>query len=279
MDTVQLLFRTRPARAAKNDEDLLDKVQSYLAALLHNGQIVGDHMPLAKISGGFLVTASLPEADALGDRFANKWVRKSLRELEAAGVDRPKVTHLGADPESRKPCRCGKRPFLVMFTTFLNAEPPLRCGACFGPVALYKVPATNEAGNHQDVLRWQDTYQAMDWLFTGTGPGERFAHDQLPFRQRAIDGWATAGARASEESRYPGVLLPLQALWAQRSSGAQTRLPFMRQGMVAQGASPSNLRLPVPALSALIQRGVRRAVGGVIARQLGPRGPPSWRGL
>ena len=46
-------------------------------------------------------------------------------------------------------------------------------------MAVYKVPATNEAGNHQDVLWWQDTYQAMDWLFIGTGPGERFAHDQL----------------------------------------------------------------------------------------------------
>ena len=175
MDTVQLLFRTRTA----NDEELLDKVQSYLAALLHNGQIVGDHTPMATVSRGLLVTASLPDADALGDRLANKRVRKSLRELASAGVDRPKVTLLGTDPESRAPCKCRKRPFLIVFTTFLNAEPPLRCGACFGPVALYKVPATNEAGNHQDVLRWQDTYQAMDWLFIATGPGERFAHDQL----------------------------------------------------------------------------------------------------
>jgi predicted nucleic acid-binding Zn ribbon protein len=176
MDTVQLLFRTR---AAKKDEDLLDKVQSYLAALLHNGQIVGDLTPMAKVSRGLLVTASLPEADALGDRFANKWVRKRLQELAAVGVDRPKVIHLGWDPESREPCRCRKRPFLILFTTFIYAEPPLRCGACFGPVALHKVPATNEAGNHQDILWWQDTYQAMDWLFIGTGPGERFAHDQL----------------------------------------------------------------------------------------------------
>ena len=52
MDTVQLLFRTRAAKAAKKDEDLLDKVQSYLASLLHNGQIVGDHTPMAKVSGG-----------------------------------------------------------------------------------------------------------------------------------------------------------------------------------------------------------------------------------
>jgi predicted nucleic acid-binding Zn ribbon protein len=200
MDTVQLLFRTRTAKAAKKkDEDLLDKVQSYLAALLHNGQIVGDHTPMAKVSGGYLVTASLPEKDALADRFANKWVRKRLRELAADGVDRPKVTHLGTDPESRKPCRCRKRPFLIMFTTFLNAEPPLRCGTCFGPVALYKMPATNEAGNHQDILWWQDTYQAMDWLFIGTGPGERFAHDQLSRLDSELSKDGREMARAIEK--------------------------------------------------------------------------------
>jgi predicted nucleic acid-binding Zn ribbon protein len=176
MDTARLFFRTR---AARNAAEALDKVQGYLAALLHNGQIVGDGTPLAKVRGGYLATASLPERGALADRFANKWVRKSLKELAAVGVGRPKVTQLGTDPVSRAPCRCRKRPFLILFTTFLNAEPPLRCGACFDPIALYSVPATNEAGNHQDVLWWQDTYQAMDWLFIGTGAGERFAHDQL----------------------------------------------------------------------------------------------------
>ena len=82
MDTVQLLFHTR---TAKNDEELLDKVQSYLAALLHNGQIMGDHTPMAKVGAGLLVTASLPEADALADRFANKWVRKPDLPLGTGG--------------------------------------------------------------------------------------------------------------------------------------------------------------------------------------------------
>lgn len=175
MDTAQLFFRTR---TAKSHEKFLDKVQGYLAALLHNGQIVGDYT-MAKSSGGLLVTASVPEVDALAGRFANKWVRKRLRDLAAVGVARPKVTHLGRDPESREPCSCRKRPFLILFTTFINAEPPLRCGACFRPIALYRMPVTNEAENHQDLLRWQDTYQALDWLFIGTGPGERFAHEQL----------------------------------------------------------------------------------------------------
>jgi predicted nucleic acid-binding Zn ribbon protein len=154
---------------------------------------------MAKVSGGLLVTASLPEADALADRFANKWVRKRLRELAAAGVDRPKVKRLGIDPESRTACRCRKRPLLMLFTTFINAEPPLRCGACFGPVALYRVPSTNEAGNHQGILRWQDTYQAMDWLFIGTGPGERFAHDQLFRFDSGLSTYGRALARTLEK--------------------------------------------------------------------------------
>ena len=176
MHTAQLFFRTR---TTKNGEDVLDKVQGYLAALLHNGQIVGDHTPMAKVSGGYLVTASLPETDALADRFASKWVRKRLRELAAVGVDRPKVTHLGTEPESHAACKCRKRPFLIVFTTFLHSESPFRCGACFDPVPLYKLPVTNEAGSREHVPWWQDTYQAMDWLFIGSGPGERFAHNQL----------------------------------------------------------------------------------------------------
>jgi predicted nucleic acid-binding Zn ribbon protein len=76
MDTAQLFFR---ARDTKNAEEVLDKVQSYLAGLLHNGQIVGDHTAMTKTSGGLLVTVSLPETNALADRFANKWVRRRLR--------------------------------------------------------------------------------------------------------------------------------------------------------------------------------------------------------
>jgi predicted nucleic acid-binding Zn ribbon protein len=175
MDTAQLLFR---APKGKKIPEFLDKVQGYLAALVKNGQIIEGYT-VAKVMCGYLVTASLPESDALADRFANTWVRKGLRELAAIRVARPGVTHLGTDPDSRAPCQCRKQPFLILFTTFLHAEPPLRCGACFGPVALYKVPATDGVESYQDVLRWEHTYSAMDWLFIGTGPGELFAHQQL----------------------------------------------------------------------------------------------------
>jgi predicted nucleic acid-binding Zn ribbon protein len=175
MDTAQLFFR---ARKGKAHPEFLDKVQSYVAALSKNGQIIGGGT-VAKVCDGYLVTASLPESDALADRFANKWVRARLRDLVAVGVVPPKVTRLGTDPDSRASCRCGKQPFLILFTTCIHSESPLRCGACFGPIALYKVPATDGVESYQDVLGWEDTYQAMDSLFIGTGPGERFAHEQL----------------------------------------------------------------------------------------------------
>jgi predicted nucleic acid-binding Zn ribbon protein len=176
MDTAQLFFR---ARSGNDDEKAFEKVQECLAAFLHNGQIAGEPRLIAQVDGGYLVVASLPEAGALSERFANKWVRRSLRELASVGVARPVVTQLGPNPESRQPCRCRKRPFLILFTTFMHGESPVRCGRCFNPIPLYRLPATSEAGNYQDVLWWQDTYQAFDWIFIGSGPGERFAHEQL----------------------------------------------------------------------------------------------------
>lgn len=91
----------------------------------------------------------------------------------------PVVTQLGFDPESRLPCACRKRRSLILFTTFMQKESTVRCGACFGPVPLYRFPATSDGGNYQGLLSWERTYQALDWLFMATGPGERFAHDQL----------------------------------------------------------------------------------------------------
>jgi predicted nucleic acid-binding Zn ribbon protein len=87
----------------------------------------------------------------------------------------------------------------------MTASPPLRCGGCFDPIALYRVPSTNEAGNHQDILCWQDTYQAMDWLFIGTGPGERFAHDQLSRFDSELSTDGREMARTIEKKvRVPG---------------------------------------------------------------------------
>src|SRR5687767_14339393 len=129
METAQLFFR---ARSSRNAENAVDKVHRYFGALHHNGQIVGEHPLLEKVRGGYLAVVRVPEADALAARFDNKWVRRVIRELATVGVGRPTVTHLGSDVESRASCKCRKTPFLILFTTFLHIEPPVRCGVCFG---------------------------------------------------------------------------------------------------------------------------------------------------
>jgi predicted nucleic acid-binding Zn ribbon protein len=119
-------------------------------------------------------------------------------------VDRPKVTPLGSDPESHPPCTCRQRGSLILFTTFLDDESPVRCGACFGPIPLYRLPGTTETGNHQQLLWWQDTYQALDWLFIGTGAGERFAHGQLARHDSELSKEGRALARKLEkQTRLP----------------------------------------------------------------------------
>lgn len=82
---------------------------------------------------------------------------------------------LGPEPDGRAPCECRRRPHFVLFTNFLSHESPVRCGRCFGPVPLYTLPAMGEAGNYQDLLSWQSTYQDMDSLFIGSGAGEHYS--------------------------------------------------------------------------------------------------------
>jgi predicted nucleic acid-binding Zn ribbon protein len=55
---------------------------------------------------------------------------------------------------------------------------PLRCGDCFAPVPLYRVPATS-GGEYYDVVSWESDYQACDRLQMNCTTGERFGLRQL----------------------------------------------------------------------------------------------------
>ena len=82
----------------------------------------------------------------------------SGREAGCCWFRAPRFRRLGPEPGSRIPCACRRQPYFVLFADFLSDESPVRCGHCFGPVPLYTLPATDEAGHFQDVLRWQSRY-------------------------------------------------------------------------------------------------------------------------
>ena len=183
METAAIIFSTGASAERSRAEHAL---QDYLGALWRNGQVLGWGAPIARLSRGYAVYVNIPDRRALDG--TSRAVRRALRDLREAGLRGPKVRRLGTDPEGSASCRCRRRSFLILFTNFLTNDSPVRCGDCFSPVPLYRLPKPGDrdergrggaVGDHGDLLWWQKTYEAMDWLFIGSGPAERYAHDQL----------------------------------------------------------------------------------------------------
>ncbi len=158
--------------------EVLQAAGSLLAVWHKNGQIVGNDWPMAAADGTLRAYVRLPAADALDSSFANAYVLRDLERLSACGAGRPVVEILGVDPDTLPPCACTSRGSLILFTDYLTLESPLRCGNCFDPVALYRVPATKDF-EYLDVLQWAADYKACDTLQMDCTTGERFGEQQL----------------------------------------------------------------------------------------------------
>ena len=64
----------------------------------------------------------------------------------------------------------------MLFTTFLDDAPPVRCGDCGRPVPLYRIPRLPDEEEHSDIRRWAGAYQAYDTLYMLSGSGERASY-------------------------------------------------------------------------------------------------------
>jgi len=149
-----------------------------LGALRMNGQILGKEFPLAKTSDGYLTQVMLPAADALDRSHWNTYVAQRMEDLHKADLAAPSVTYVGPEPTACEPCRCEIRTALVLFTTYVCLESPLRCLQCFLPIPLYEMPPTRSE-EYSDIISWQSNYQACDTLQMNCSVGERFGTRQL----------------------------------------------------------------------------------------------------
>ncbi len=183
MHVAELYFRSRVAGSA---DAQANAIHTLLAAWFKRGQIARGNTPIARVREGFRVVVRIPEKDSLKNKYANDWVTRALIEVRQSHLHTPKIAVLGLEPQTRPACTCRRRPFLILFTTFLHDEPAVRCGSCCGPVSLYRLPPTNANGTYEDFLSWVDAYQTLDDLFIGSGVGERFAHDQMARHDSAL---------------------------------------------------------------------------------------------
>jgi predicted nucleic acid-binding Zn ribbon protein len=172
MYTAEVRFRAAGAAEA----ELADGIHHLLACWLKNGQIL-DGWLTAEQEDGLLAFVSTPAEDSLLDTFANRYVRKLTERVTEYGGP-PEVRLLGMESESRPACECKSSPAFVLFTTYLGRESPLRCGDCFNPVPLYRIPYIHDE-EYSEVLKWEADYKACDTLQMHIETGERFGERQM----------------------------------------------------------------------------------------------------
>lgn len=164
--------------APRQQDAAEDAMLALLGCWRRNGQIVGHDLPLAKNTTGYAAAVLVPAPDSLARRF---WTEEAVHRLaalhEAGGAD-PLIREMGVECTSGAPCQCKRRQALLLHTTYLWTESPLRCLTCFRPIPLYEVLLTQQT-TCTDLIAWQHDYQACDSLQMNCTVGERFATRQL----------------------------------------------------------------------------------------------------
>jgi predicted nucleic acid-binding Zn ribbon protein len=160
------------------DGEVLDQAYGVLGGWWNDGQVLSTDWPMVEVDGAYRFFVSLPAEDALEPQHSGLWTMGDLDALRETGAGDPIATLLGKDTGALEACECTQRLSLVLFTTFISLESPLRCGDCFGPVPLYCIsPVHGES--RQSVIMWQEDYKACDTLQMHCETGERFGEREM----------------------------------------------------------------------------------------------------
>lgn len=152
-------------------------INSLLAALRMNGQVCGREWPIAITSEDYTATVLIPEPTALEAVHHNHYATQSLDALHTAGLSAPEIT-IARDVDGAGTCNCAQSQSLILYTYDVSLEPPLRCGDCFLPVPLYRVPPIKDV-DYYEIICWQSDYQACDRLQMNCTTLERPATRQI----------------------------------------------------------------------------------------------------
>lgn len=158
--------------------ELRHMVMDFLGALRQNGQILGREHSFAIKNGQLAIYVKIPDIDSLSSTYHNRYVLSWIDQLKEKGALISRVQIIGEDPASMTTCRCQTRDSLILFTEYAVLESPLRCGDCFHPVPLYKIPKTYD-DEYYDILCWMTNYQACVDLQMNCRVGECFGRQQL----------------------------------------------------------------------------------------------------
>ncbi len=155
-----------------------ETVSEFVRALAGHGHLAGDSVPIARTEDDFRIYIITPEADALSAENFGQQLQSLLAAFGGAGLGPPAAVIIGDDPGTTQCCNCGVWSFIILYASFLDDEPPLRCGNCFRPVPLYRIP-DSDPDLRAEIADWADDYRSCDRFWIRSGVGERFGYDQI----------------------------------------------------------------------------------------------------
>jgi predicted nucleic acid-binding Zn ribbon protein len=138
-------------------------IEKLFGALRQNGQTYNDFFPIVYKDEKYITYILIPEKDSLDSKYHNHYVIRDLDRLKEYGIDKMSYIIVEEDCESSELCSCNCLSY-ILYTTYISMESSLRCGICFLPVPLYRIPPTYEE-EYYDIINWQTQYKACDTLW------------------------------------------------------------------------------------------------------------------
>ena len=133
----------------------------------YNGQIIGREISLYLVEDngaqGFAMRVVCPEQDSLFPQNNNAEVDFALQQVEKFGLFLENFLLLGDDLNADQTAENARPAWQVLYTTHLQSCSPIHSGENFAPIPLYK-QLKNQPHLSQDVLKWQENWQACDQL-------------------------------------------------------------------------------------------------------------------
>ena len=173
------MARISAARNSSPDPQVqLTAFENLLGALYWDGHILGKEYRTILLPTECVLYAFIPAHDALDEPTWNTYISAFMAKLAGAGLSSPAVSILGKAEEVSSACDCLHSSWLILYTNLFEIHSPLKCGDCFRPVPLYRLPRLNH-GEFYDVLGWATSYKSCDSLWLGSSTGEQFGSREL----------------------------------------------------------------------------------------------------
>ncbi|MHC4624543.1 MAG: DUF2310 family Zn-ribbon-containing protein [Planctomycetota bacterium] len=163
------------ARSGKDRDELKEIAETYLVALLRNGQLCGDY--LVGWEKGLLHSyVYLPRPNAFKENFHSQWARECLKKSFKAFGSKPQWILL-EDNIPRRFQSWKDATSLCLCTSWADHHPPIRRMDTGTPIPAYLLPLPDRQVD--DIYCWAYGYRNHDLIWTASGKLEMPAYKQL----------------------------------------------------------------------------------------------------